>query len=173
MQTREIKVTLKEFSGAILTDYYDMTDEFGDVVFFNVLGTSLVNGVTYSVNKLSNGFLITSYPQPYLKFVYATSLQPTNSSEIINRYHDSVVTDVDIETLFGVGTPASIGVTCSYTKDSFFISESIFVDKTNSTTFWNDIKGWLYLNNLDDIEHINNMYKIVDDTNMAFMSLTY
>lgn len=56
-----------------------------------------------------------------------------------------------IEFLFGVGTVGVALVRLFYITPTDQLIETIPVNKTDSDSFWSDIRGWLFVNNFSDI----------------------
>lgn len=83
-----------------------------------------------------------------------------------------------IEADMGVGAFAgSVKVEIAYVNAGTFLVENIFCDTTNSNTFWNDIVGWLWMNNFFDAENTGleyaplTLYKINDPLNNTFIHI--
>ncbi len=62
MDCRQIYLSLSQ-AGAITTDRYTMVDEYGNYVFYDVLGSTLLSGITYSTGASVSNFTLTSFTQ--------------------------------------------------------------------------------------------------------------
>lgn len=62
MDCRQIYFSLSQ-SGAITTDRYTMVDQYGNYVFYDILGSTLVSGLTYSTGASVSNFTLTSFTQ--------------------------------------------------------------------------------------------------------------
>lgn len=68
-----------------------------------------------------------------------------NTFAVIQGAYPGLEKDVGaIETIYHVGTPSILQIEICYVTQSFNFSETIFIDTTNSATFWGDILNWLY-----------------------------
>lgn len=93
--SKSVKITLSKISGTA-NAYYDMQDQNGNIIFSNVYGASLSNGITYSVLPTATSFTITSHGYLLLPsdvsglklWLKADSLNLTNGSPV-TRWADS------------------------------------------------------------------------------------
>lgn len=98
---------------------------------------------------------------------------PTNISELETLYPGITQDSSTIESDFGIGTPTIHALSIVYGNAGDFLTETIFVDITSSTTFWNDIIGWLFLNNFYDITYDVglDMWLINDPANFTYIEV--
>ena len=100
-----------------------------------------------------------------VKYLFYKSSVPANRGEIISNYLTGTFIAGDIETVFAVGTPGIATISISYSTVAYpMTTETIHVDTTSSASFWADILGWLYANNLSDIRYnaTEQKWEIVD-----------
>ena len=76
-----------------------------------------------------------------------------STDELETLYPGTTQDSSTIESAFGVGVAGMKGVNIAYGNTVEYLNELIYVDVTSSTTFWNDIIGWLFLNNFYDITY--------------------
>lgn len=108
------------------------------------------------------------------KYLYEGGLPAsTDIDELEANYPGDTQDSSTIETDFGVGAPGIQEVIITYGNTIEFLSESIFIDTTSSTTFWNDIIGWLFLNNFYDITYNagTDTWLINDPSNSTYVEI--
>lgn len=71
----------------------------------------------------------------------------TDEDEALTAYNTANYNASVISTHFNVGTPSITSVDATLFTSSSYVRETINVDTTSETTFWNDIEGWLFVNN--------------------------
>lgn len=116
-------------------------------------------------------------PTPELdeKYVMSyTNALHTKLSQLITEYNDNTgkTDSTDIQTAFSVPTVgmAIVNITCA--RYDFYARETINVDTTNATTFWNDIRNWLFANNFFDIVFDVDKYKVNDPDNLSYVMIS-
>ena len=72
-------------------------------------------------------------------------------------------TNSNIITKYSIGTPAIATVKITLSTAEETIIETIYVDTTDSETFFNDIKNWVYSKNGPDLILEGNKYKIIQN----------
>ena len=121
-----------------------------------------------------------SAPDLITKYIFATSVDVNSGPELIVEYSGATtgVTGTTnasvIEVDYFVGLiPTGATIVITYTRGSAFLKETIYVDITNSSTFWADINGWLYANNISPISFDSglNQWAITDITNLTYIHL--
>jgi len=96
--------------------------------------------------------------------------------DFITEYDESLYTDVStIETNQGVGTPGILNTVLSYGRGSICLEETVNLDLTDSSTFLNDINGWLFMNNFFSISYDVGLdkYLVNDPSNKAYIHIKY
>lgn len=87
----------------------------------------------------------------------------TDYDSIKFLYPESQTIVSEIESMCGVGTPGIFNIEIAYSNIMNTVAEEISIDTTNSSTFWNDIKNWLYLNNFYDITYNSSSDQYISD----------
>lgn len=110
----------------------------------------------------------------YVKFFSGAT--HTNLNTLITEYNNVASTDdADaIEVLYSVPTIGMASVNITYGNSTVYLSETINVDTTSTTTFWTDINGWLLANNFYDIILVAgspNKYQVTNLSNNTYILL--
>lgn len=71
----------------------------------------------------------------------------SDSSQALAAYATANFSPVTIASTYNIGTPNVTTIDIALFTATTFLKETINVDTTSETTFWNDIEGWLFLNN--------------------------
>jgi len=181
MCCRSVVFTLSGISG-VTGERYDLVDNIGNYVFYNLLGTDII-GVTFSVDCLATSFRLTSYRQTALwgsncqtKYLFSKNGADTDSSSSTISAYDPSYTDAgDIQSNQGVGSPGILETDITYVSDNTYLKETIYIDITNFTTFISDINTWLYMNNFNDIQYDSGLDKIIinDINNKTYIHIKY
>lgn len=88
---------------------------------------------------------------------------------VVNLYSSATKSIVDIQNVFNVPIIGSASINISYTTNITSSIENIFIDTTSTSSFWNDIENWMFLNNFVGIVQSGSNYYIDDDTNSSFL----
>ena len=93
----------------------------------------------------------------------------TSFEQVLNLYSEASKSTTNIYNIFNVPNIGSASVDISYTSKTVSSRDNILVDTTNTSSFWNDIRNWMYLNNFVDIVESGSNYYIDDNTNSSFL----
>jgi hypothetical protein len=115
-------------------------------------------------------------PDLVTKYVFSRNGANVSTGLDTRSAYDIAYTDVSsIESNQGVGAPGILNTVLTYTRTSIYLSETVHLDLTDSTTFWNDVKNWLYMNNFYGIVYDSGLdkYVINDVTNKSYLHILY
>ncbi len=151
---------------SVLPTYWEITGEtaggFGDGLPNGVIEIPSIDAnttVNFGIRIINDGVI--------KKIYYSTPLS-ANAQDVIDNVIGSPTNLNDIYGEFDIGTTSVI---ISHTRMGSFLQETITVNSTTFTTFWNDIRNWIYANNLFDFTNVLNQQEIQDYTNRTYMSV--
>ncbi len=108
------------------------------------------------------------------RYVFESGSIPISRANLETNYLTGELDATSIEATFGVGAPGTQEVLIYHHDGTTFTSDSFFANITNPTTFWNDILGWMQMNNFYDIS-LNlglNQYSIDDPANNSYLQIS-